>query len=106
MLCPSCNQEMERETVRYHTPSGYERKLVVFECPYDCAGQDFTEADARIVALEARLEEAEAIIKPFAQAYKSQGDSSGNSTVVITNMAHMTIYQEWQNAAAWLKGGN
>lgn len=61
MICPSCNQEMEKATVRYHTPSGYERKLVVFECQYDCSGQDFTEDEARIAALESRLREAEAM---------------------------------------------
>lgn len=63
MICPSCKREMERATVRYHTPNGYERKLVIYECDYDSCIEDFTEDEARIASLESRLREAEAVIK-------------------------------------------
>lgn len=96
MICHSCNREMYESTIRYHTPLGYERKMVVYECEYDsCSGQDYTESEVELAALRPLLKEAGEALKPFAHADLSEklaGNFDGDGSIIFQrNNAIITL---------------
>jgi len=55
MICAVCKRTIEPRTIRYHTPLGNERKMVVYECEYDDCMYDVNEYELEILELKAEI---------------------------------------------------